>query len=351
MPRRPGLRVVRRKGYQSLYLRGTVYGIRVYESLGTDDAKLAEEARAIREAEIYRSAVLGARPKVTFAAAVLSYLESDRRSKATEILIGRLVRHFGPNLLCDQVDQSRIDKACSSLLRHGAAPATKMRNIITPTKAVLMHAARRKWCDLPVFESPKGTGKRTDWLTPSEVEAQIAAAADHLQPLLVFLYCTGARLGEALRLEWNDVDLQHARVVLRDTKNGDDRLVDLPVRAVASLANISNRKDRVFLDHRGRPYRETETKKHGAIGGQIRTAWATSLKGAGIKKPVTPHHARHTWATWHYCVHRDPLRLKNDGAWKSLSQVERYAKLVPETMREDVLKFLSHLEPAVVAAA
>ena len=50
MPRRsPGLRVIARKGSAALYLRGTVKGIRVFESAGTSDRALAEEARAARE--------------------------------------------------------------------------------------------------------------------------------------------------------------------------------------------------------------------------------------------------------------------------------------------------------------
>lgn len=44
---------------------------------------------------------------------------------------------------------------------------------------------------------------------------------------------------------------------------------------------------------------------------------------------VSPHTLRHTWATWHYAVHRDLLRLKHEGDWSSVGLVERYAKLAP----------------------
>jgi hypothetical protein len=57
-------------------------------------------------------------------------------------------------------------------------------------------------------------------------------------------------------------------------------------------------------------------------------------------RPVhTPHDLRHTWASWHYALHRDLLRLKQDGGWSSVVLVERYAHLVPEG-HEDAIRRL-----------
>jgi integrase len=82
---------------------------------------------------------------------------------------------------------------------------------------------------------------------------------------------TGARVSEALGLDWRDVDLVHKRVVLRNTKNGKDRLVDLCPRAVTALESVTGPKRRrqppepvirvgeVFRSHVGKPY-EVESK-------------------------------------------------------------------------------------------
>lgn len=338
-PRRAGLKVISRKGTTTLYLRGTVRGLRIFESAGTDDPDLAEEARAAREAELYRAAVHGTRPRVTFAAAALDYLRHEQRSVATKLAINKLLKHFGPATACDEIDQARIDRAARSICRSTASPATKLRQVVGPTKAVLNHAARRDWCPAPHFERMRGARKRTEWLTPAEAAAQIEAAAAHLRPLLAFLYCTGARLGEAVVLQWEDVDLQHARATLRDTKNGLDRIVDLPPLAVAALAGLSHRDGEVFRHRRGHAYRPTSDDETAPRGGQIRKGWATALAKAGVAKRVTPHHARHSWASWHYAVHRDLLKLKDDGCWQSVSQVERYAKLVPPGLVPEILAF------------
>ena len=52
----------------------------------------------------------------------------------------------------------------------------------------------------------------------------IDAAAPHLKPLLTFIICTGARLSEAIELEWRDVDLEGARVIFWRTKTGRRRV-------------------------------------------------------------------------------------------------------------------------------
>jgi integrase len=60
---------------------------------------------------------------------------------------------------------------------------------------------------------PQCRAERKELWTPEELSAFLTSTHDHwLQPLWVFLVATGCRLGEALALCWEDVDLQ-ARTV------------------------------------------------------------------------------------------------------------------------------------------
>jgi integrase len=259
------------------------------------------------------------------------------------------------------ITQATADSLCASLCRPGAAPATRLRQVIGPLRAVLMHAARRQWCDPPMLEVPAGAAgaRRTRWLTPPEYHRLVAAAAPHLRPLLVFLVCTGARLGEALALDWRAVDLRHARASLPETKAGArDRLVPLPPAAIAALGALAHREGRVFrpppitrggaVVRQPLAYRDTA----GTGGGQIATAWRAACRRAGLLRdsgrraedgsPVlepdaTPHTLRHTWASWRYAMHRDLLRLREEGGWGSTRLCERYAKLVPAGLVPEVL--------------
>ena len=350
------LRLKKRTGSPYWWISGTVSGCNIRESTGTERRDLAEIKRAARENDIYRGQVHGPLAvRHTFAAVSLSYLEhGGPHSESTRARVGRLLEHIGASLAADDVDQARIDKACSAFLRPGSAPATRLREVISPARAILTHGSKRRLCMVPVFDAGKPSPSRTEWMTPTEVDAMIAAAIPHIKPLLAFMAATGARVSEALSLDWRDVNLGHRRAVLRDTKNGKDRQVDLCPRAVAALESIMGSKRRlkpaepcsrvghVFRTKVGEPYKVYdealgEDSKAEAGGGQIKKAWASARKKAGLDwKPVTPHSLRHTWASWHYAMNRDLLLLRFEGDWSSVKLVERYAHLTPGSMAGEI---------------
>lgn len=346
------LTLTRRGGSGTWQIVGTVAGQRIRQSARTADRRLAEEARAELEASLYRGAVFGARAVVTWDQAATSYVDAAPRSAAEHARLLRLHDHLTGKRLSD-ITQATIDRVIQARCRPDAQPATKLREVITPIRAVLAHAARRQWCDMPALEALKGASgvKRTRWLTPAEAERLVAACALHLAPLALFLIGAGARLSEALALEWADVDLAHGRALLRDTKQGRDRVADLPPRTVAALANLPHREGHVFRPpaKRGKQakhYADT----HGLYGGQIASAWRGACKRAGIAD-ATPHTLRHTWASWHYAMHRDLMKLKSDGDWSTVTQTERYTKLVPATMAPEIRRFLGLTKASKRAAA
>lgn len=238
-----------------------------------------------------------------------------------------------------QVGQAEIDDAAKRLC-PGRSPATINRQIYTPAAAVLHHAARKKWCAKPLIARPKQPGGRVRSITFDEAERLITAAAPHLRPLVIFLLATGARLSEALYLDWSNVDLGRGHVSFRDTKNGEDRGVPIHPRAVAELANLPwDRKGAVFRRpgrpgdrSRWMPYAERE-----GGGGQVKTAWAAMCRRAGISD-FTPHDCRHTWASWHYAANRDVRALMELGGWKSLSMVARYTHVNSSHLAPSIAK-------------
>lgn len=330
---------------------GTGQAFRVRHRAGTNDPRLAAEEAAALEARLLRDAHLGERRATkSFAEAALSYLKHQPRTPGTQVLVRRLTLHFRDTPL-GKIDQEAVDEARDKLLRKDAGPGTVRRGLIVPLRAILIHAAKRKWCERPEFDIPREPTGRTAFLMPAQVEALIGAAPPHLQPLVTYLACTGCRLGEALQLDWPEVDLQGARVILweGETKGGARRVVNLPPRAIMALAGLKHREGRVFRDRKGEAYRLSGDD--GQSGGQIRTSWASACVKAGLpgelraypkqKQKVfmpayTPHSLRHTWATWHYALHRDLLLLKTEGGWSSTSLVERYAHLMPAGYEEAI---------------
>ncbi len=186
------------------------------------------------------------------------------------------------------------------------------------------------------------------------------AASPHLKAVLVFALGVGCRATEALEVDWADVDLGARLVRLTITKRRNGTMahhVEMPPVVVPALSLLPHREGKVFrtrlpsLNAKGEilplggPYRDAESG-----GGQFKAAWCGArhravLPGRMVTYPSggkrftpehTPHDTRHTWASWHCEVHRDPLRLRDDGGWGTARMVERYAHRRPGLRAEAV---------------
>jgi integrase len=177
------------------------------------------------------------RPSRSFAEAVASYIKSETSAEGDKDRLHRIILALGDVSLA-AVGQEAVDQVRAKILRPGASPATVLRGVISPIRAVLRHAHRRGWCDAPIFEVPKQPQGRTRFLLPAQAERLIAAAAPHVRPPLIVLLSTGARMSEAIELDWRDVDLVGARLIFWRTKGGHRRVAALTPRAVAALANL-----------------------------------------------------------------------------------------------------------------
>lgn len=140
------------------------------------------------------------------------------------------------------------------------------------------------------------------------------------------------RNGETMMVDGrDDVSLEHRYAILRDTKNGKERMVNLCPRVVAALSTLPNlgSKGPLFLRYDGRPY----IKK----------------KDRGYKLSF-----------WFYSQTKDVVRLKAEGGWES-DEWERYVKLanpsigrlvassasptIPRTKRDQTLRKVCGIAP------
>lgn len=204
------------------WVSGTINGVRYRESTGLADKAKAQSWAARREIELDTEAVYGAPSILTFGAAVNAYLETGKDTRFLMPLMDewerKLVKDIHPGDVIDLANR----------LYPNASPATKNRQVISPVVAIIRHAAYRGKA-VPIlvkrFEVKRIVKRKTatwDW-----VNQFAAVAKPKLVALALFLASTAARIGDALALEWRDVDLDAGTALLRDTKNGEDRLVTL----------------------------------------------------------------------------------------------------------------------------
>jgi integrase len=333
-----------RAGYSANWrIRGTVRGRYINSTTGTPNKDIAEAIRIKEENRLLTESVFGARAVKTFAEAAISYVESRQpKGVQRDCLIGHvrrdgnisrcLVTDFEGVLVAD-VDQEMVNRVRATRCAH-MKPGTFVRNVLTPLTAVLRHAAKQKWCDVPApFDRPKYDDKLDRWATYEEADRLLAASSDHLRPLLLFLMLTGARMSEALELSWQDVDLANRWLVFTKTKNGEQRGIPIHPQLVELLGKLrdapaSKFSDRVFLTHKSRPYRDTGRTG----GGQIKTAWATACRRAGIEK-IRPHDLRHTFATWLMMTGQASDRIRDEiMGHASSSMGNRYAHIVRDDL-------------------
>jgi integrase len=324
------LKLYRRKRDKNWRIRGTLFGCKLEESTGTPERPQAELLLTARITEItqrhVKGAVLGHPPSPSFAEAVVSYIEigGERR------FLLPLLDVFGDRPI-DAIRQEDIDEAARRLL-PGRSPATLNRQIFAPMSAVLKSAGV-----VTKIRRRKETDREPRWLMPSEAGRLVDACNPSLRPLVVFLLYTGARVGEALWLDWRYVDLARAHVAFQRTKNGEPRGLPLHPEAVAALATLPHRDGEIFRRLDGLPYTrpDDEDEADTSAGTRIARAFGAACRRAGIEH-FRPHDCRHTWATWHYQKHRDLLALKQAGGWKSERMVSRYTHVNTENMRAEI---------------
>lgn len=132
------------------------------------------------------------------------------------------------------------------------------------------------------------------YLTEEEAEMVIAAISNNLINLVAtFLFNTGLRISECLNLKMDDVDFEKRTIHVREGKGRKNRIVP-----------INNKLHRLLLDYRDN-WRDGQnsdfffsTKKTGAVSyPHVNSTIGKAAKSVGIKKPVSCHILRHSFAS------------------------------------------------------
>lgn len=119
-------------------------------------------------------------------------------------------------------------------------------------------------CEVPPLELlPASKYRPAPYLYRHQEVLGLMAAAGRLRPplraatfetLIGLLACTGLRIGEAIRLDRDDVDLQGQVLTVRDSKFGKSREVLLHHSAVRALGDYANIRDRLCPEVKDRSF-------------------------------------------------------------------------------------------------
>ncbi len=276
-------------------------GTRIRRALGTRDPRQAEEARAALEARLWKDGLYGPGHTATFAECALAYARDGGEArflvKVTEILGERRLQDITP----------RDARHAARDVYPGAAPATVNRQGIVPAQAVINYGHAQGWCNpIRVQGLPVPKARKTAVGRP-----YLDALRPHLPPrlfaLMLFLHVTGRRIGDALDLTVQDVDLPRLRVIIRDPKNGEAAAAYLTAEVAELLAGIMPKAGPAF----GYAARSS-------VYGTLRRA----CKAAGVAYLGTHQPGRHSYATTLDDAGWSAKAIADAGGWRSPALVQ-----------------------------
>lgn len=180
--------------------------------------------------------------------------------------------------------------------------------------------------DVSFISWPKATPKVSTVLSPGEVQAILKALVHRM--VAATLYGTGMRIAEACALETRDIDAARGVIVIRKGKGGKGRLVPLTPALLRMLR-------RYWKEERPEPpLLFSASRVPGPVPVRtVRRALHHATAEAGIRKTVTPHVLRHSFATHQLDLGTDMRVIQHILGHKSLHTTIRYTQVSLELLQ------------------
>lgn len=305
-------------GTVTVWRSGRDHPVEVRKSTKCRDEAQADGVRRQIESSVAEQNITGREPSLTFNQAARQYVKNGGEERFLEKPKSRLGW-----MRVDEITQQMIDDEGQRAYPDNTA--TRRRQFHAPVIAVLKSAGIGT-----AFKRPPDSKQRTIFLWPEKAVQLVDRINDsrYRNPwspaLVTFLFGQGSRVGETLAIDGrDDISLPGRYAILRDTKNGRERMVTLCNRTIAAASTIPNLGHRgpLFLRYDGRPY--TDRDDHGY---QLKFWTRAAAEMELDVHEYTPHIARHSWATWFYSQTKDVVRLVKEGGWES-DEWRRYVKL------------------------
>ena len=164
-----------------------------------------------------------------------------------------------------------------------------------------------------------------DWtfISKEEFYAIREFIGDNYRDLFDFLVMTGARLGEALKLRWEDIVWEAGVAYLKDSKTNRPRVLVLSDEVIRLL---EKRKERLRAREEERVFIHSDS--------EFRRAFKRALEKAGIERRVRVHDLRHTFASWLALQGVQIQHIKEMMGHTEIRTTMRYAHLNVEVLRK-----------------
>lgn len=329
-------------GRKSLYLdiryngRRKTEALKLYLEAGTSPAVKARNRETLQIAESVRaSRILSIRNKtfqfadtaemvdfVKFSAEIISRKPSTVRQNLRSTLL-KVVEYAGERLLFREITREWVEGFLSFLEERGLSPNTqhlyhqRLREMLG--WGVREEIIRKNPAD--GVQPPRREDSKREFLTVEELRAMARtfARADVAHPF-IFSCLTGLRRCDIKQLRWRDVEENEkgARIVFRQQKTHELQYLELSEQALAVMGVRWNDEDLVFPMPNDTTCNDTMKR------------WA---RAAGVKKKITFHCGRHTFATLQIAGGTDIYIVSKLLGHRSVKTTQVYAKVLDDDRR------------------
>lgn len=182
-------------------------------------------------------------------------------------------------------------------------------------------------------ESIKLEESKREYLTIEEVQRLVETDCDNetLKRAFLFSCLTGLRWSDITGLRWGDVHKEgdYTRITFRQRKTGGQEYLDITHEARELMGEEQGAEELVFDKMPAR-----------SMIGSIIKVWTAR---AGIRKHITFHSARHTFATMMLTLGTDLYTVSKLLGHRDIKTTEIYAKIVDKGKQEAVARIPSIL--------
>ncbi|MGA8500481.1 MAG: site-specific integrase [Candidatus Sulfotelmatobacter sp.] len=169
----------------------------------------------------------------------------------------------------------------------GTGNAAINRSLAALRRMLMIAKREKKIHDVPFIQFQKEPHARKGFLERDKFVELLKLLPTHLRPVITLLYYCGTRIGEALQIEWSQVNLDSRLIRLEpeQTKTDEARILPLPSVLVNMLAAIEPKTGKVF------------------DGTNLRKEWMTACAACGLGTKIEvegkPYDPRYVGLTLH----------------------------------------------------
>lgn len=253
---------------------------------------------------------------------------------------------FG-DMKLENINLEMLQRYVAERLDEGMS-ARRMADVIVPLKTMFKWAV--KWNYLRFspatdLQKPKYDTPEMDWFTPEEAHRLIAEIDDYWRPLLMVMFMTGVRPGEAIALRWKDLDLQHNLLNVRFTLDRGQllppktdnarRRIPMPPELVSALQSHRNVSP---PNPAGLAFVMPESGAPIDLSNLRNRVFHPALERAQLRR-IRLYDIRHSYAAWMISLNVEPLQLsKNMGHYDLGFTYRTYGHLMPVSGHDEATR-------------